>query len=297
MRRRFRRLLFFVRSGIAAASNSDYPAASLVQSLAMAFVYCPNKHRNPTHVFFSFPISLQSFQRYGLRPLILVAFCGFAGCRYTAIGNNIDGKRLYEQGQFTAALQSFQKATARDPNNADAFYNMAATYHKMGTVSSEKQYLTQAEDLYRQCLALSPDHVDCHRGLAVLLAETDRPDQAFTLLKDWAKYRPGNADAFVELARLHHEFGKQDVATQHLEHALSLDYNNWRALRALAMVRENTGDVDQALANYQRSYQLNGFQHDVASRIARLQQTRNGQLSTGTNNTRWVSPAIPRPRF
>ena len=248
-------------------------------------------------MFFSIPILIQRLHRYTLLPMVLIALCGLAGCRYTAIGNNLDGKRLYEQGQYTTALQSFQKATSRDPNNADAYYNMAATYHKMGSTAGEKQYLTQAEDLYRQCLALSPDHVDCHRGLAVLLAESDRPDQAFTLLKDWAKYRPGNADAFIELARLYQEFGKQDVATQHLEHAISLDYNNWRALRALAAVRENSGDVDQALANYQRSYQLNGFQHDVAGRIARLQQTRNGQLSTGTNNTRWVTPSFPSQRF
>ena len=39
--------------------------------------------------------------------------------------------------------------------------------------------------------------------LAVLLAETGRQDQAFTLLKNWASTDPKSADARIELARLY----------------------------------------------------------------------------------------------
>lgn len=215
----------------------------------------------------------------------------------SSIGNNIDGRRLYESGDYTGALQRFQLAAARDPSNADAYYNMASTFQQMGVQTGEKQYYTQAEDLYRQCLALSPDHVDAHRGLAALLVRTDRSNEAFKLLKDWAKYRPSNVDAHVELARLYEEFGESKLATQYLEHAITVNPNNSRALAALGAIRETQGNTAQALANYQRSYQLNSFQPGVAERIARLQQTVNGRLSTLNSNTRWVNPNVPGQRF
>ncbi len=204
---------------------------------------------------------------------------------------------MYERGDYTGALQRFQLAAARDPSNADAYYNMASTFQQMGIQTGDRQYYTQAEDLYRQCLMLSPDHVDGHRGLAALLVRTDRSDEAFKMLQDWAKWRPTNADAHVELARLYEEFGKTKLATQYLEHAIGVDQRNSRAWRALAAIREKDGNTQQALADYQRSYQLNAFQPDVAERIARLQQTVNGRLSTLNSDTRWVNPNVPGQQF
>ena len=233
-----------------------------------------------------------------LLPVALACVVCAVGCQYAATGHNIDGKRLYDQGQYTAALQSFQRATATDPKNADAYYNMAATYHKMAAESGNQQYYQQAEDLYNQSLNLDANHVDSHRALAVLLIETERPDSAFTLLKNWASWQPNNSDAHIELARLYREFGKTDVAKQYLEHAVQLDQRNDRAWRALAALREEEGDIQQALANYHRSYTLNGFQPDVAQRIASLQQSDNGQISaTASDGTRWVTPNVPAKRY
>ena len=83
-----------------------------------------------------------------------------------ATGQNLEGVRLYQQGEYPAAMQKFQQAVATDPASADAYYNMAATVHRMGTLGSNPEMLQQAETLYNQCLDLNADHVDCHRGLA-----------------------------------------------------------------------------------------------------------------------------------
>ena len=52
------------------------------------------------------------------------------GCQMAADGQNQQGVRLFQQGQFQPALQKFQQALATDPVNADAYYNMAASMHK-----------------------------------------------------------------------------------------------------------------------------------------------------------------------
>ena len=196
-------------------------------------------------------------------------------------GHNAQGVRLYQQGQYQAAMQEFQKALASDPRSADAYYNTAATMHKMGTMRSDKEMLTQAETLYNQCLDIEGNHTDCHRALAVLLVETGRSDRAFALLKNWATAQPNLVDARVELARLYEEFGDRETAQVQLQTAIQIDPQDARAWTALGHLRERAGDYGQALANYQRSYSLDTYQPEVAQRIASLSSSVRGSFDAG----------------
>src|SRR5262245_33694040 len=193
------------------------------------------------------------------------------GCRMVAQGRNVDGVRYFQQGQYPVALQRFDAALTIDPQNADTYYNKAAVYHRMGLATRDQNTLNQAESLYNQCLNLNPNHVDCHRGLAVLLAETGRNAQAFTLLRNWTTISPQNADARVELARLYEESNDPQSAELALNEALQRDMRNWRAHAALGRLKEQSGNFPQALQNYQYAYSLNRNQPDLQQRIASLQ--------------------------
>jgi len=219
------------------------------------------------------------------------------GCRLAADGQNQQGVRLFQQGQFQPALNKFQQALVTDPLNADAYYNLAASMHRFGSAKNDKDMLSQAETLYNQCLDLDENHVDCHRGLAVLLKETGRVDRSFALLKNWAKSQPNVSDAHVELARIYEESGDLETAKLHLHQAVGIDQSNYRAWRAFGHIREETGDLAQALTNYQRSLDLNQFQSGVAERVAALNRTVRGNLNgtTSPGGTRTV--ATPRFRY
>ena len=117
-----------------------------------------------------------------------------AGCGMSAQGRNVDGVRNYELGRYHNAIQHFQRALASDPNNADSYYNLAATYTTLAKQNGDRALMQQAEGLYHQCLDLNPDHVSCYRGLASLLIDTDRQESAFTLMRRWAQrsYGPLN---------------------------------------------------------------------------------------------------------
>ncbi len=237
-------------------------------------------------------------KKTGMLTITAVALCASAtGCRMVADGQNIQGVRLEQKGQHQAALQRFQQAVASNPTSADAYYNMAATYHRLGIQQKDQRQLDQAETLYNQCLDLNENHVDCRRGLAVLLTETDRADRAFNLMKNWANSNPQSAEARVELARLYEESGDFETAKLHLNKAILLDQHNSRAWAALGNIREQLGDTQQALANYQRSYNLNSFQPGVAQRIASLSRSPvSGGVST-SGGTRIVTRPLPGPRL
>ncbi len=163
------------------------------------------------------------------------------GCQWAASGQNATGARLYEQGQYSAALQQFQKVIATDPDNADGYYNLAATNHRLGLQRNDPAMLNQAESLYNQCLDHAPNHVECHRGLAVLLIDTGRPDRAFALMKNWAAQNPTFSEPRVELARLYEEANDPETALKYLEDAVQKDANNARAWLALGQLREQDG--------------------------------------------------------
>ena len=225
------------------------------------------------------------------RPLPgLVVLALFSGCNVASSGMNMEGARLHQQGDYQAAMQRFMQAIAQDPNNADSYYNLAATHHRMGKLNNNEADLIQAESFYNQCLDRNSDHTECYRGLAVLLTETERPDAAFRLMEGWVTRSPALADAKIELARLSQEFGNNNAAKEHLLSALNLEPSNSRALTALGNIREADGEHLQALQNYERSLASNQFQPLVASRVAALQSTvGRSTLLSPPGETRVVS--------
>ena len=220
-------------------------------------------------------------------PLLLAS-----GCQWAASSQNTAGAQLYEQGQYSAALQQFQKVVATDPANADGYYNLAATNHRLGNQRRDPNLLGQAESLYNQCLDHQPNHVECHRGLAVLLVDTGRPDRAFDLMKNWAAQNPNYADPLVELARLYEEAGKSDVAKKYLEDAVQRDASNSRAWLALGSIREQNGDLEQAMRNYQQSLAINNMQPEVSQRVATLsrQISANYESAAAAGQTQVATP-------
>jgi tetratricopeptide (TPR) repeat protein len=204
--------------------------------------------------------------------------------------------RLFEQTRVQDAMQEFQRAVDYDPNNADGYYNLAACYHRLGVTNNRASDIAQAERYYYLCRDRDPDHRECYRGLAVLLVEQNRGEEAFRLLQEWADRRPNSPEPKIELARLWEESGDRARAKQLLADALLADATNARALAALGRIREQEGDQVQALNNYQQSLGANRFQPDVASRVTALQSSVGGSfagpLSTGGTQTvlRGTSP-------
>lgn len=228
---------------------------------------------------------------------LFASLLAIGGCQYASTGHNIEGKKLYGQGQYGLSLQRFQQAIAANPNDADAYYNMGAAYHQLGRQTRNQAYLSQAEALYLQSLQRDPNHIDSHRGRAVLLAETGRTQQALESLKGWVMQNQQSSDARVELARFLQEQGDPQTARVQLEQAVQIDPNNTRALNALGYLREQAGDYAQAMQNYQRSLALNGMQPDLSARVAQLQQSVGSHLAAppGGNTQRTVNSGFHFP--
>lgn len=202
---------------------------------------------------------------------ITLLACLQFGCSINADRYNRLGKEAFDEGQMTEAINQFQTALSADPNNSDAYYNLASSYYTLGKRTNNPKALTQAEELYRQAISLNDMNEDAHRGLACLLVDTSRKQEAFNSLAGWQARHPTSVDPLIELARLNQEFGNSRQAADLLTDALLLDHQNIRALTAMGYVRASQGQYAQAIQNYNRVLQLDGNQTQVVQQINELQ--------------------------
>lgn len=216
-----------------------------------------------------------------------------SGCQLGSRNRNGQGVALYQQGRYAEALQYFEQAKQTDAANPDTYYNLASTYHKLGVAAKDSKMMDNAEAMYNQCLDLSPNHVDCHRGLAVLLVDMGKADKGFTLLKNWAIANPSLSEPRIELARMHQEFNQTKAAEKYLDEALAMDPNNDRAWAYKGSLRESSGDLMQAVQNYQQSLALNATQPELYQRIGAL-NVRLAQGSTPSPPTTTNGPTTTR---
>lgn len=229
---------------------------------------------------------------------IWLALASLSGCRLAARNHNVAGVNAYQSGQISQAINEFQQALSRDPQNADAYYNLGSCYYALAKQSNNQTWMQQSEQLLRQSIALNDRNAAPHRALAALLVETNRQRYAFDLLHTWQRRHPELSDPLVELARLHQEFGDVPKAADYLADALRIDPSDPRTLKAMGRVRELQGNYSLALENYYRSFQRDGRQMDVAERINDLQARlaglpTNPGMTPGFNGS--VNPYNPPP--
>ncbi|MEM8945472.1 MAG: tetratricopeptide repeat protein [Planctomycetota bacterium] len=231
---------------------------------------------------------------------LAVSGLALTGCtNMTTQALNAEGVRLYQAGNYQGASEQFQRAIAANPKSANGYYNLASALHKNGKLFNRPEDLVQAEQLYNQCLNYEPNHTECYRGLAVLLTETERQDAAYRLLEGWIARSPQLPDPRIELARVLEENNNIPQASARLVEAIEIDPNSSRALTALGRLREVQGQNAQALADYQRSLNVNRFQPEIAARVAALTATSASPLpiSTPPGGTRTVQQWTPSVRY
>jgi len=231
---------------------------------------------------------------------ILLLIAGCTGCGVMSQQQNVQGVQYYQQGNVTAALDSFRKAIENDPQHPDGYYNLAAAQHQIAKARQSATELQQAEQYYLQALSKDPNHLDARRGLACLYCDQGRANNAFQMLTEWAQQSPGRADPFVELARLSEEFGDKETAKQRLVQAVAAAPSNSRALAALGRLREDSGEMEQAAANYARALAVNSNQPELAARLAQIQAARGPANLWPTlptqPNTQLANPTWPTLR-
>ena len=105
--------------------------------------------------------------------------------------------------------------------------------------------LDEAEKIYRQILALDPDHSDAQHFLGVLSHQRGRSDEAVEMIERSLILNPDHPDAHNNLGNVFKEMGSFEKAAQAYRTCLSLAPDNVDALSNLGAVLRETGESER----------------------------------------------------
>ncbi|WP_245904646.1 tetratricopeptide repeat protein [Pseudoroseicyclus aestuarii] len=112
------------------------------------------------------------------------------------------GRAALEEGDVLTAAEHLTAAIDHDPDFAEA-YQLRATAYYLG------DRIGPALDDLRQALVLNPDNFDTMKGVATLLEELERPEDAQEVWMRITALNPHDPEAEAALARLERSLGGQ----------------------------------------------------------------------------------------
>jgi TolB-like protein/Tfp pilus assembly protein PilF len=190
---------------------------------------------------------------------------------------------------YERAIDHFQRATALDPQYAEAHAGLAGVYSLQGlagAVSAESSrqraraaayraieldadiaeahtvlglYLhayewdaAAAEREFLQSIALDPSHAAARQAYGNLLAAMGRIDEALEQKQRAVELDPLVPALSETLAFTLIRAGRLDEAKRHVQNALELDSTYWRAHAVAGLIHEQLHQVDDAIRAYER---------------------------------------------
>ena len=105
------------------------------------------------------------------------------------------GRDALDDGMPDVAAEHFTALVDHAPDFAEAYYGRASSYYLLGLTGP-------ALDDIRQALMLNPRHFEAMRGLAIIMEELQRPDDALELYQMVLQINPQSSEAKDALARL-----------------------------------------------------------------------------------------------
>jgi predicted O-linked N-acetylglucosamine transferase (SPINDLY family) len=135
--------------------------------------------------------------------------------------------------------------------------------HMLGLCELDAGNCEDAERLVRQALQINPRSADAHSNLGIILFETKRYDEAHAAYRRAVSLNPRYAVAFNNLGNACKELGLLDEALESYDKSIALksDYSNAHCNRGLLMSRWKRWE--DALLSYDRAILFNGRNADA----------------------------------
>ena len=133
--------------------------------------------------------------------------------------------------------------------NKDDLFGRAINAHTLGKYP-------EAEKLYRQVLAMDPNHAGACQNLGVLAFQVGRNDAAVPLLKRALELAPNNASMYCNLGDAYTAMRQGDEALAAYKKAVELDPNMPTTYNNLGIVYSRLGRVEDAINSWKKAIEL-----------------------------------------
>lgn len=128
-------------------------------------------------------------------------------------------------------------------------FAVAVQHHQAGRLEA-------AEQIYRQIIAVQPNHAYAHNNLGVALKDRGKLDEAIACYRRALEVKPDFAEAHSNLGLALKDRGDLDGAVACCRHALDLKPDLPEAQNNLGLALQEQGKAAEAIAGYRRALEL-----------------------------------------
>jgi len=150
------------------------------------------------------------------------------------------GDALTGQDRLEDALEAYQASMERAPDDDQ-------TLGRVARLQAVRGEFAEAESLYRRVIGATPDQYGPHLGLAEVLSEQKRFEEAFIEYEAAAVLAPNVADVFLKWGMACQLAGRPKDAVDKLQRACGLNESDIRYPIYLAQVLRESGRLPEAI--------------------------------------------------
>lgn len=165
------------------------------------------------------------------------------------------------KGRSGEAIANYEAALKLDPEFSSIYMPLGLAYAQAGKTTEAETYLTKAE-------AAGFASSESKLARAVILAQTDRNDEALAALEAIIKTEPQNAQAYFQKAGIYGKTNQADKSIAAYRDAVRIDPNYAAAWFELGVIYYNREDYKNALEAYQQAVKIEPENYQAQANLA-----------------------------
>ena len=157
---------------------------------------------------------------------------------------------LLRCGKPAAAMEKLYQALRINPNYAEA-------YNNMGNALQEKGELDEAISSYKQAIKIKSGYAEAHNNMGNVFKKQDDLNAAINNYKQALKIEPNYAEAYNNLGVSLKEKDDLNTAIDSFKQALKIKPDYAEAHSNLGVALKEKGDLDEALNSFRQAIKMN----------------------------------------
>jgi len=164
-----------------------------------------------------------------------------------------DARRHEENGDIEGAIKCIEKLVRMNPSSP-------ATWNSLGRARFKQGRFGEAEECYRKSLQLGPEILDSRAGLALVLSQSGRAEEALNELGQSDKNQKQRPEWVYAHGVALLKSGKTAHAKQELQKCAAMGFKLSACYRQLGNVCEQLGEAAEARQFHKQAVELEGVQ-------------------------------------
>jgi len=173
------------------------------------------------------------------------------------------GVQLHNQGEFSKAIQAYQKVIKLDPTYIEAYNNLGIIYQEIGDFD-------RALGAYQKSIEINPQYEKGHNNMGILFYLKGRHEEALEAFQKALAINVNNIESHINLGVIFKKQGQLNKAIESYQKALDINPLHTEIHYNIALLYEQLGNVEMAIDHYQQFIKLSSpFHSDLVSKVQR----------------------------